>query len=165
MKPKCEVQKKNQIDLIKLQHLRVCSKSNSCLPCPQWLHFFGPKSWSGQSWLGPKGRTRKWEGGEGPWPKSGYNIIYHKNWIVLKPILAFQRIYSLEALNEEVICGVSSGFCATFFLANRYHHNWRPIHNDFMLRVTMEPVLQDHIQLGLGSLPLFGQKVQRRRQF
>ena len=35
-----------------------------------------------------------------------------------------------------------SGYCFNFFLANRRHNNWQPIHQSFTYRVTMEPIGQ-----------------------
>ena len=34
----------------------------------------------------------------------------------------------------------SPGFCVKYFLANRRLYNWQPIHQSFMLRITIEPI-------------------------
>ena len=35
-----------------------------------------------------------------------------------------------------------SRFCVKLFLANKRHYNWQPIHNNFKLRVAVEPIGQ-----------------------
>ena len=35
---------------------------------------------------------------------------------------------------------LNSDICVKFFLANRCHNNWQPIHQSFMLSVTVESI-------------------------
>ena len=36
----------------------------------------------------------------------------------------------------------AQAFCVKFFLANKHNHNWQPIHQNFRLRVAMDPIGQ-----------------------
>ena len=58
------------------------------------------------------------------------------------PLLIIDKLAIAEVIRLLFQFGNSSGFCVKFFLANRRHHNWQPIHQNFTLRIIKESIDQ-----------------------
>ena len=72
--------------------------------------------------------------------------------------LVFSRCLSKGKSQVNSVKGRSSGVCVKFFLANRCHHFWWPIHQRFTLRVTMDPIGQ-FVEIARHKNPLTPRKL------